>query len=98
MSIVFHTSLSEENLKLAKLVLAQFETAKLNDLKVTFNSHSQSLQFSQDRRVVPVPIELVKNQRWSDIRHLFRAILSAAPAVNNLGADNEWGPGGEGHL
>ena len=60
-------------------------------LRVRYNSSQNQLSFTQDRRVVDVPMLLIKNNQWNDIRFLFRAVLNAGPSSWNLSADkNDW--------
>jgi hypothetical protein len=72
----------------AQLVLSQFE---LSGMRVRYDATAKQFTFTQDRRVVPLPEVLIKENRWSDVRHLFRAILSKAPAIWNHGSANVWG-------
>ena len=63
----------------------------LSGLRVRLKSDNHHLSFTQDRRVVEVPLGFIESQRWIDIRFLFRAILDSAPSQWNLSADgNDW--------
>lgn len=65
------------------------ETLNVDNLTVTYKS--KSLIFDRDRRVVSVPVALVEEGRWSDIRFLFRAILNSENSLWNRAADaNDW--------
>ena len=46
---------------------------KVDNLKVHYDSKAMLLVFERDRRVVSVPVKLIKENLWSDIRFLFRA-------------------------
>lgn len=60
-------------------------------LRVRYNDRLKQITFTQDRRVVDVPLVLIDKGAWSDIRFLFRAVLDAAPSQWNLSADsNDW--------
>jgi hypothetical protein len=86
---ILDANLSPEHRQAAEHMIA---TLALRDLRITWVPTSQSLQFAKDRRVVTISWALYKNECWTDIRHLFRAILDSAPAVDNRGAPNDWGP------
>ena len=68
------------------------EKLGLEGLRIGYIENPAAYEFVQDRRVVHVPKNLIDQNRWSDIRHLFRAILGHGPAVWNHGAENDWGP------
>lgn len=73
---------------LAQLVVSEFD---LSGLRVRYDSEKEALIFTQDRRVVDLPVALVKDKKWRDIAYLFRAILGSAPGAWNLSADdNDW--------
>lgn len=63
----------------------------VDDLKVRFDAKSKLLIFERDRRVVTVPVTLVEEEKWSDIRFLFRATLNSQNSLWNRAADdNDW--------
>ncbi len=65
------------------------ETLHVDNLKVTYKN--KCLVFERDRRVVSVPQDLIEQERWSDIRFLFRATLNSENSLWNRGADaNDW--------
>jgi hypothetical protein len=67
------------------------EELKLDNLKVYFDTKTQLLIFDRDRRVVSVPLNLIEQNRWSDIRFLFRATLNSQNSLWNRAADdNDW--------
>jgi hypothetical protein len=73
----------------AKKIIQQFG---LENMKVHFDSKTKSLVFDMDRRVVTVPVELIEQEKWADIRFLFRAILESSNSLWNRAADdNDWG-------
>lgn len=37
-----------------------------------------------------VPVVLVKQAQWSDIRQIYRAVFKPGPQVENFAAPNEW--------
>lgn len=81
-------SMLSEYQQLAEKVLKEID---IDGLRVRYFDKENALYFTQDRRVVEVPIKLIKNNQWSDIRLLFRAILDSAPSLWNLSADkNDW--------
>ena len=72
----------------ANTILKEFD---LKGIRVRYNSETKHLSFTQDRRVVDVPVVLIDGNHWSDIRYLFRAVLGSAPGAWNLSADeNDW--------
>jgi hypothetical protein len=72
----------------AKKILREFD---LDNMKVRFDSKQNSLVFELDRRVVNVPIKLLKEDSWTDIRLLFRSVLGSANSLWNYSADNnDW--------
>ncbi len=80
--------LSSELKSYAQKILKELE---LKGLRVRYNTETEHILFTQDRRVVEVPIKLIKNNNWLDIRYLFRAVLGSAPGAWNLTADdNDW--------
>lgn len=73
----------------ARRIIQEFS---LDNLTVTYIEKTDSLSFVQDRRVVSVPIRLLENNAWGDIRFLFRATLEAPNSLWNKSADeNDWG-------
>ena len=84
-----YRDLNEEQKRFAEEILS---TLGLDGLNVTFEEPSQSLRFIQDRRTIAVPVDIIRAQRWADIRFLFRACLGKAPASWNHGSPNDWGP------
>lgn len=67
------------------------EELKLDNLKVYFDAKTKLLVFDRDRRVVSVPVTLIEENLWSDIRFLFRAILNSQNSLWNRAADdNDW--------
>ena len=79
---------SDNNMHVEQIV----SRLNLKNFRIRYIENPPAYQFLQDRRVVTVPKDLVSQNKWSDIRHLFRAILEHGPAVSNHGADNDWGP------
>ena len=72
----------------AKRILQEL---KVDDLTVHFDEKTKLLVFERDRRVVSVPIKLIENELWSDIRFLFRSTLNPQNALWNRAADeNDW--------
>jgi hypothetical protein len=72
----------------AKKILTQL---KVDDLAVHYDEKSKLLVFERDRRVVSVPLKLIENELWSDIRFLFRATLNPQNALwNRTADDNDW--------
>jgi hypothetical protein len=60
-------------------------------LRIRSNEKLNLITFTQDRRVVEVPVVLLDKKAWSDIRFLFRAVLESAPSQWNMSADkNDW--------
>ncbi|MCB0393762.1 MAG: hypothetical protein KDD25_04355 [Bdellovibrionales bacterium] len=89
MGCVFDSHLTEEQKNLAQIVV---EELGLNNLNILYKE--PNLHFVQDRRVVHVPLNLVRSGSWSEIRYLFRAVLGSSPSAWNLSAPNTWGPSG----
>lgn len=72
----------------AKRILLEL---KVQDVRVYFEEKSKLLVFERDRRVVSVPLKLIENDLWSDIRFLFRATLNSQNSLWNRAADeNDW--------
>ncbi|MES2769241.1 MAG: hypothetical protein V4596_08850 [Bdellovibrionota bacterium] len=72
----------------AKKILIEL---KVDNLKVHFDAKSNLLVFERDRRVVSVPVKLIEENLWSDIRFLFRATLNSQNSLWNRAADdNDW--------
>ncbi len=72
----------------AKKIISQFG---LENLKVYHDPKSSAIIFEKDRRVVSVPVVLVDENKWSDIRYLFRATLESGNSLWNRNAEhNEW--------
>jgi hypothetical protein len=86
------------NLIDSKMPAAQQEQAKrilvelkVDDLAVHYDEKAKLLVFERDRRVVSVPVKLIEDELWSDIRFLFRATLNAQNSLWNRAADeNDW--------
>lgn len=82
----------------SKMPSVQQEQAKkiieelgIDNVKVHFDSKAKLLVFDRDRRVVSVPLKLIEEDLWSDIRFLFRAILNSQNSLWNRAADdNDW--------
>lgn len=75
---VLDAQLTEQQQALASQVL---EALQLDNMKVV--AKDQSLHFIQDRRAIHVPLSLIQQARWPDIRFLFRSILQSGPSVWN---------------
>ena len=71
-------ALTEEQKKMACQVL---DVLQLDNLKVMIKD--QEMYFIQDRRVVHIPLSLIADENWADIRFLFRSILESDPPVWN---------------
>jgi hypothetical protein len=72
----------------AKKILTEF---KINNLKVHYDVNAKLLVFERDRRVVTVPVKLIEENLWADIRFLFRATLNSQNSLWNRAADdNDW--------
>lgn len=86
------------NLIDSKMPSAQQEQAakiltelKIDNLKVHYDANAKHLVFERDRRVVTVPVKLIEENLWSDIRFLFRATLNSQNSLWNRAADdNDW--------
>jgi len=86
----FDPALSNDHKAKAETVLQELMLQKAF-LRVRFDQEVKALTFTQDRRVVEVPIVLIEKAKWSEIRYLFRAILESAPSQWNYSADkNDW--------
>jgi hypothetical protein len=72
----------------AKKILKEL---KLDELTIHFDEKAKLLVFERDRRVVSIPLKLIENDLWSDIRFLFRATLNPQNSLWNREADaNDW--------
>jgi hypothetical protein len=71
----------------AEAVISQMD---LDGFVVDYKSATKSLLFRKEFKVVEVLLDLIQNDRWGDIRHLFRAVLSPGPQLYVHGAENEW--------
>ena len=72
------SQMTEQQKKMACKIL---DTFQLDKFKVI--AKDQHLHFIQDRRVVHIPLSLILNEKWTDIRFLFRSILQPCPSVWN---------------
>ena len=75
---ILDKTLTEEQKTMACKVL---DVLKLDNLKVIVKN--QEMYFIQDRRVVHIPLSLIVNENWTDIRFLFRSILKSQPSIWN---------------
>lgn len=76
--------------KTAELIINELQLQNAY-LRVRYNEKLKQLSFTQDRRVVEVPLVLFDENKWSDIRFLFRSILTSPPSTWNRTADtNDW--------
>lgn len=91
MSITVSPKLSPTDKTMVDRVVRELGLQSLS-LKVSADSQGKFFRFAQDRRVVTLPKTLIAEEKWPDIRHLFRAIFSENAAVHNLGAQNDWSP------
>jgi hypothetical protein len=86
----FDPSLSPELRQKAEHIIDELQLGGAY-LRVRFNQKLNQLTFTQDRRVVDIPLVLLERGAWADIRFLFRAVLESAPSHWNLSADrNDW--------
>ncbi len=87
MSVVIDSKMPIAQQEQARLVVTEL---RLDNLEVTLEK--SLLVFTQDRRVVSVPVDLIEKKDWADIRFLFRAILESPNSLWNRSADdNDWG-------
>ena len=70
--------MTKQQKEMACKVLDAFQ---LDKFKVI--AKDQNLHFIQDRRVVHIPLPLIVEEKWADIRFLFRSILQPGPSVWN---------------
>jgi len=62
----------------------------LKGYEIQFFSETKSLHFKKNFKELAVPLTLIENNRWVDIRHLFRAAFLSGPQVINFGSPNDW--------
>ena len=72
------SQMTKQQKEMACKVLDAFQ---LDKFKVIVKD--QNLHFIQDRRVVRTPLSLISEEKWADIRFLFRSILQSGPSVWN---------------
>ena len=72
------SQMTKQQKEMACKVLDAFQ---LDKFKVIVKD--QNLHFIQDRRVVRIPLSLISEEKWADIRFLFRSILQSSPSVWN---------------
>lgn len=88
MAILIDSKMPEAQQEQARKIL---EELKVDNLAVKFDSKIKALVFERDRRVVSVPLKLIEENLWSDIRFLFRATLNSQNSLWNREADdNDW--------
>lgn len=88
MGNLIDSKMPAEQQEQAKKILIEL---KLDNLKVHFDTKAKLLVFDRDRRVVSIPLKLIRENLWSDIRFLFRATLNSQNSLWNRAADfNDW--------
>jgi hypothetical protein len=86
----FMKSVSAKERALADRVVAELD---LDGFAVDFRKETSSLLFKKEFKVVEVLTKLIEQQRWGDVRHLFRAVLAPGPQLYVYRAENEWSRG-----
>ncbi len=67
----------------------------LEGFAIQYDITKKALVFERDFRILTIPVKLIVDQKWSDIRHLYRAVCLPGPQVENFGAENEWSRNGD---
>ena len=77
--------------EIRNLVDRAIQELELEGFRISLTGDGQQVSFLRAFHTATVSFEMIRQNRWADIRHVFRAALGSSPQLTNQWAeDNEW--------